>query len=317
MEWRETAAELERARSEQALWISGPHGALFAILTPAAPHVVPADLCVLMPTRTRWRPGRMPVKVARSLAARGFTTVRLDCHGHGQSEGEAVISGRDFVSGEDVVAAIRHLRKRLGFQRFVIAGYCSDALSGLAAFPTEGNAIAAIVALAVPVLRNPENEWDRKYVLDAMLDGRKLRRYLKFPRGWTRKLASAGRALARSALRPTDCNRFRFAAGFEFEALVRSGARALFIFGREDLYYWEFQKVERELIAPLSPRSRRLIEVEVWPGRAHVAGDVQLEQALYLRAADWIAALHPAGEAQLPDADVSKRPWPNVCSELP
>ncbi len=294
MEWRETSAGLERARDEQALWMPGPHGALSAILTPPAPAAPAAGLCVLMPTRTRWRPGRMPVKAARSLAARGFICVRLDCHGHGQSAGEAPISGRDYVSGEDVVAAIRHLREHLGFRRFVIAGYCSDALAGLAAFAAEGDAIIAFVSLAAPVLRVPESGWDQKYVLDAIRDRDKLRRYLKFPRGWTGKLASAGRALARSALGTTNRCPARFAAGFEFQALVRSGARALFIFGREDLYYWEFQSVAHELLAPLSPRSRRLIEVEVWPGRAQVAGDVRLEQALYERAIKWIAALHAA-----------------------
>ena len=303
MEWRETYAELERARAERALWMPGPHGALFGIFTPPAPEAPAAGLCVLMPTRSRWRPGRMPVKVARSLAAQGFACLRLDCHGHGQSEGETLISGRDASNGEDVVAAIRHLRERLDQTRFVLVGYCADALSAIAAFPAEGAAIAALVFMAAPVLRDSETVWDRKYVIRAMTDPAKLRRYLRFPRGWTGKVVLAGRALRRSGRRSANGGLPRFAEGFEFPALVRSGARGLFIYGKQDPQYREFQVAERELLAGLDPGARRLIEVEVWPARAHVAGDVRIEQALYERAIEWIAALHPTISAQLTSID--------------
>jgi pimeloyl-ACP methyl ester carboxylesterase len=304
-EWRETPAERARAGAERILSIPGPHGALFGIFTPPAPESEPAGLCVVMPARTRWRPARMPVMVARRLAARGFGCVRLDCHGHGQSEGETLISARGETNGDDVVAAIGYLRERLAQPRFVLAGYCADALAALAAFPAAGRHIAALVFMAAPILRDPAGVWDRRYVMRAMLDPAKLRRYLRFPRGWTGKLALAGRALTRSDPPAANGCAARFVGGFEFDALVASGARALFLYGSDDPQYLEFRAVQPELWARLYPQARRRIEVEVWPGRAHLPGDVRIEQALYERASEWIAALHPAAEPRFPASNAT------------
>src|SRR5215813_827033 len=92
MPWRETAAELERARAEVPVAWPTPAGTLFGILTPEAP-VAGANgrkpHCVLLFTRPRSHRNRMWIEGARRLAVRGFAAFRFDYHGTGDSEGQS------------------------------------------------------------------------------------------------------------------------------------------------------------------------------------------------------------------------------------
>ena len=89
MPWRETAAELARARAETPDKIAAPRGTVFGIYTPPAPDAPDAGLCSIHLTRPRSHRNRNWIQGARFLAARGFAAFRFDYHGTGDSGGES------------------------------------------------------------------------------------------------------------------------------------------------------------------------------------------------------------------------------------
>ena len=65
MPWRETPAEIERARAEQPMRIEAAEGTLFGVYTPAAPSASPTGRCVVLLTRPRSHRNRMWIEGAR------------------------------------------------------------------------------------------------------------------------------------------------------------------------------------------------------------------------------------------------------------
>jgi pimeloyl-ACP methyl ester carboxylesterase len=301
--WRETPEELARARAEQPVRVPGPLGTLVGIFTPPAPAVPPAGLCAVLLTRPRSHRNRMWVEGARRLAARGFACFRFDYHGTGDSEGTPARLDPNRPYREDVVAVIRHLRERLGQRRFVLCGACFDARTALSAFVDEGDAIEGLMFMAAPVM-----ELDTLVRVDAdRKDWRHLWRALRNPENW-RALASrerwgymgtvlsrvAGRSLGRGT--PADAP---LGAAFleHFQALLRSRARALFLYGRDDAEYQSFRVAERTVFARLTPEQRERIAVEVWDGTVHGFLEMPRQRETFERAVSWIGALHPARAA--------------------
>jgi pimeloyl-ACP methyl ester carboxylesterase len=281
MDWTETPAELARARAEQPMLVPAADGLLRAIFTPPAPEAPLAGMCVVMPGRMRWMPVRGQVRAARTLAARGFACLRFDYHGYGESEGAPVRTDRDSPCGGDIVGAIRYLRHTRGQHTFVLWGRCFDSLSALAAFADEADAIAGLLYIAAPILETHVEDWRAR---NARASANGLIR-----RGWTalRGLrASAGEARRATPAVAPDFARY-------FAALVRSRARALFIYGEQDPLYEEFRAAERLLFANLGEEARGRIEVEIWPGRIHHPETVARECELLDRMQSWVETLHP------------------------
>src|SRR5262249_58074834 len=107
-----------RARAERPFVIAAPTGRLFAVLTPPAPDVPAADLCVVLLTRPRSHRNRMWIEGARRLAAQGFAAVRLDYHGCGDSGGDSAGLDPNPPYRDDGGAVMRHLRAPVRARRF-------------------------------------------------------------------------------------------------------------------------------------------------------------------------------------------------------
>jgi pimeloyl-ACP methyl ester carboxylesterase len=77
----------------------------------------------------RLGPHRMNVKLARTLAAQGITSLRFDLAGQGDSR--AGTSGIDPLAQavSDLQAAMDHVERRCGIKRFVLIGICSGAIN--------------------------------------------------------------------------------------------------------------------------------------------------------------------------------------------
>lgn len=302
MPWRESPEELARARSERPRVVPTPLGDLFGIFTPPAPEAPEAGLCAVLFTRPRSHRNRMWVEGARRLAAHGFACFRFDYHGAGDSTGESSRLDPNAPYREDAIAVLRHLREHLGQRRFVLYGSCFDARTALSAFRDEPSAIAGLAFVAAPVM-----ELDTLVKADAdRKDWRHLGRALRNPGNW-RALGSAGRwrymatVLSRVARRTLgrSGDGHPLSAEFEasFEALVRSDARALFLFGREDAEYESFREVERRLLPSLPPGARARFQVEVWPGEVHGFLEMERQREAFERTMSWLMELHPARAA--------------------
>jgi pimeloyl-ACP methyl ester carboxylesterase len=307
MPWRETPEELARARAEEPVVIPTPAGALYGIFTPPAPGAPPADLCTVLLTRPRLHRNRMWIEAARRLAVRGFSCFRFDYHGEGESEGVAAPLDPNRPYREDVLAVMRHLRTHCGQNRFVLSGLCFDARTALSAFAEDGDAVEGLVFMAAPVM-----ELDTMVKVDG--DHRRWRQaafgMLK-PESW-RALARAerwkymgtilGRMMARSVWGSERDH--PLSPGFveDFQALVRSRARALFLYGEDDREYLSFRVAERTLLGRLPREVQRRIEIEVWPGVVHHGTlEVARQREILERVLRWILARHPAawGEADV------------------
>ena len=299
MPWRETAAELARARAEEPVMLATPAGTLFGIHTPRDPAVTAAPHCVVLFTRPRSHRNRMWVEAARRLATRGFGAFRFDYHGTGDSEGERAFLDPNRPYREDTDVVLRMLRERHAYQRFLVVGSCFDARTALSAFMDHGSEVDGLVFFSAPVM-----ELDTLVKAHAdQKDWRHLFRALGNPENW-RALGSAERwrymatvlgRVAGGGGKGEARNDTPLADSFveHFRALVRSGAKALFVYGDADAEYASFQVALQTVFARLSPAERARFEIEVWPGDVHGFLNVPLQRRSLEHALAWLERFQP------------------------
>ncbi|HYM81433.1 MAG TPA: alpha/beta hydrolase [Candidatus Limnocylindria bacterium] len=301
MPWRETPAELERAKAEQPILVPSPHGQLYGIYTPPAPEAPPAGLCAVLLTSPRSHRNRMWVEGARRLAGLGFSAFRVDFHGTGDSEGETGFRDPNRPYQDDAVAVIRHLREAFGEKRFVLSGSCFDARTALSALAEEREAIAGILFMAAPVM-----SLDLQVKADADRKGwGHLLKALRNPENWTalsrpERWRYMGNMLGRMAQRTVTGAQtmdLPLASGFveHFQILVRSRARALFLYGRQDVEYQTFRPAEQVLFPRLDDEARERIQLEVWPGTVHGLLEMNRQREIFERAMAWFASFRSTG----------------------
>lgn len=307
MPWVETAAERSRACAEEPVPFATPAGTLFGIYTPPDPAAAPAEHAVILFTRPRSHRNRIWVEGARRLAAQGFAAFRFDYHGAGDSEGESARLDPNRPYREDANAAIRTLRERFGHRRFLVCGACFDARTALSAFVDEGRAVDGIVFFAAPVM-------ELSTLVKASADHKDwlhLVRALGNPENWRalgsrerwRYMATVVGRVAASGGRGGPRHDTPLGTAFveHFQALVRSRARALFVFGDADEEYVSFKVALETLFPRLRPEERERLEVEIWPGEVHGFLNLPTQRRALERALEWFQAFHPRAAAAAPN----------------
>jgi alpha/beta superfamily hydrolase len=260
MDWNETPAERGCALAEQSVIMRGEQGKLYGIFTPPSPEVSPVGVCAILFGRNRWWGDRLSVKGARWLGARGFSCLRFDYHGYGESEGDCQVVESDEPYTADALTAIRHMRREFGQRRFVLSGFCFDGRTSMSAVEHEGGSIEAIVVVAVlpgltaSMYSNPEK-------VDPAITQRR-------------------------SVPPVSENFKR-----DLRTLLNSRVQCLFLYGADDIEYHNFQLAERSVLAAVGAAERARITVEVWPGKLHVAEDPNLMREITERELRWIDSL--------------------------
>jgi alpha/beta superfamily hydrolase len=303
MPWVETDAERDRARAEEPVTIPTPAGTLFGIYTPADPAADPAGHAVILFTRPRSHRNRMWVEGARRLAARGFAAFRFDYHGAGDSEGASAFLDPNRPYRDDAVAVIRALRERFGHRRFLVSGACFDARTALSAFADEGAAVDGIVFFAAPVMelstlvKAHADQKDWRHLLRALGNPENWRALASLER-W-RYMATVVSRVAGGGGRGGSRSDTPLGESFveHFRALVRSRARALFVYGEADAEYVSFKVALGTLFPRLSPEERARLEVEVWPGDVHGFLNIPMQRKALERALAWLERFHPRAGA--------------------
>jgi dienelactone hydrolase len=299
MPWRETVAELERARAEQPVTLPSPGGRLFGIYTPPDPSAPRAPHCVILFTRPRSHRNRMWIEGARRLAAHGFAAFRFDYHGTGDSEGEPSFLDPNQPYRDDAVAVLRFLRERFGHQRFLVLGACFDARTAMSVFVDEGAAVDGLVFFAAPVMeldtlvKAHADKKDWKHLVRA-LGNRENWRALGDPERWRYMATVVGRVAAgrgRGAAKHDTPLADSFVE--HFQALVRSGAKALFIYGEADPEFVSFRVALDTVFVRLTPAQRARFDVEIWPGDVHGFLNVPLQRRSLETALAWLERFHP------------------------
>jgi pimeloyl-ACP methyl ester carboxylesterase len=297
--------------------VPAPDGELFGILTPAAAAAHPA-WCAVHLTRPRSHRNRNWIEIGRTLAARGVSTFRFDYHGTGDSGGAGGYLNPNQPYQGDVVAVLDHLRG-LGYERFVLTGSCFDARTALSAFETDADRIEALLFIAAPVTSID----DQQRLEDQGKDWGHLWRALQNPENWRRlrdldrwrHMANVlGRVAGKGALAGAETPagppldpRFRR----HLDALVRSRARALFLYGEDDPEFLGFQIALRDVWSRLPEDTRARLEVEVWPGRVHQGFmDMTRQREIVARAMEWLLALVDSPETAERGAHRTPAPHP-------
>lgn len=299
MPWRETAAELARARAEEPITIPTPQGTLFGIHTPPDPAAAPSGYCVVLFTRPRSHRNRIWVEGARRLATRGFGAFRFDYHGTGDSEGETHFLNPNRPYQDDAFAVLAMLRAK-GYRRFLVLGACFDARVALSTFGDPKRDVDGIVFFAAPVM---ELETLVKAHADQK-DWKHLFRALGNPENWAalgkaerwRYMATVvGRIASGGTGGGPAKNDTPLADSFveHFRALVASGAKALFVYGEADPEYISFRVALDTVFPRLSAAERARFEVEVWPGDVHGFVNIPLQRRSIEHALAWLERFHP------------------------
>lgn len=131
---------------EEAVQFGKP-GCLVGIVTTAAPgnEDMPAVVLLNPGIVHRVGPGRIYVKIARALAAQGFTVLRFDFSGIGDSS--VRLDNRRFEesSVDEACAAMTFLQSTRDISRFILLGGCSGAVVSLETARADGRVVAAIL----------------------------------------------------------------------------------------------------------------------------------------------------------------------------
>jgi pimeloyl-ACP methyl ester carboxylesterase len=165
----------------------GPESSLVGILTEANPERAAADLpsVVFLNSGIVHRVGanRLYVKIARRLAERGFTTLRFDHAGIGDSGPRR--DDRPFQESavEEARAAMDLLERTRGSSRFILGGLCSGSDVAFWTALTDDR-VDGLFQLDPFVYRTPR--FLLSYYLPRLIS----------PAAWWRSLSSRGRHLA-------------------------------------------------------------------------------------------------------------------------
>ena len=171
---------------------------LFGTLhAPAKPVAgLPAVVLLSPGVKMRVGPGRLYIPLTQMLLERGFTVMRFDFFGLGDSEGELAepmladvynnIEVGRYV--EDTLCALAWLRAR-GHHKFVVGGLCGGAITALLSAQRD-KSIEALLSLGMTVTLASNAAVPGKYLTRAQLDRRREKYLRKIfqPRSWLRFL---------------------------------------------------------------------------------------------------------------------------------
>lgn len=191
---------------ERALAIPGRTGPLSAVLTlPAGQPLSSTLLMIPGQPQTRVGPHRLYALLARTAAAAGFASLRLDPHGWGDSPGEAEAIA---ASVPDAVAAAQALRT-LGLDRspVICVGLCDGATVALLAHPLLESVLGHPPGLALinPWIRDEAAEASaqiRGHYLARLASGDFWNRLMRGEVRISRALSEATRAVLTTARAP-------------------------------------------------------------------------------------------------------------------
>ena len=281
---------------------------LFGIVhEPAAIHTSDCAVILLSPgVKSRVAPHRLYNKIAAVFASAGLRVLRFDFHGLGDSAGSLDVTLLQDLYGSiqsgryvgDTLDAIDWMESRYGCRRFILAGLCGGALTGLLAAQHDAR-VVGLVGLGMPVMLQGSGQDYRRYLTQGQLRGiqakyqRKLwsaaawRRLLTFQTDYRlllRALTSGARHAPPTTTTDDNSNPLFPPA---LEAVLERHAPVLLVFGDADRLCWEFQEKYFGRYGAALARYREFLELRVLPGANHVFGAPESQTAMLALVETW------------------------------
>lgn len=257
------------------------------------PATTGADLpCVVLLSpgvKMRVGPGRLYVPLTQMLNSMGYTVLRFDFFGLGDSEGELqetmladvynnIEVGR-YV--DDSLAALDWLRGAQGFKQFVLGGLCGGAITALLAARREPS-VVGLLSLGMTVTLASNAATPGKYLTTKQLDGKRsmyfrnllkpssLWRFVTFRSDYStiwhsmKRLVVKPKAVPKAAPAASElppeqrgnANPLFPPAYFEF---LQRGGKVLMVFSEKDRLWSEYEeKFEQPFAERLKPLSGQI-----------------------------------------------------------
>lgn len=307
---------------------------LFGVLeTPSGGSPGPLVMVLLSPgVKMRVGPQALYRKLSDAILSQGVSVFRFDYHGLGDSEGTLpeeqmrdvynhIESGR-YV--DDTIDAMDWLQGAHGVRRFVLAGLCGGAVTGLLAADRDSR-VEGLLALGMPAVLSANAGDASRYMTAGQLQAseRKYLRRLLSPQAWLRLITfrvdyrliwrmgalRARRALGlpartASAAAPASDNANPLFPPAFFAMLSRRRPMLL-VFGGADRLRWEFEEKflarHQETLAGLPGT----FEVRVVAEGNHVLTLREWQREMLDAATAWLRSHFPADPGHAPDRGAS------------
>lgn len=279
----------------------------------SAPNL-PAVLLLSPGVKMRIGPGRLYVPLTELLNSLGYTVLRFDFFGLGDSEGdlsETILAdvynhievGR-YV--DDTLCAIEWLAATHGFKRFILGGLCGGAITALLAADRDRR-VESLLSLGMNITLASNAATPAAYLTRAQLDSRRQKyfRRLLEPKSWWRLLtfqseyAVIWRSMKRLFVKGAPAQQTAPPAGNRgnanplfppaYFAFLERGGRALMIFSEKDRLQSEY---EEKFVAFNSQRLqsyREQIKQHVIPNANHVLTFHEWQREMLEHCRSWLS----------------------------
>ncbi|OFV80763.1 MAG: hypothetical protein A2W26_04920 [Acidobacteria bacterium RBG_16_64_8] len=281
--------------------------ALFGILTqPEGRHSRGVGVVLLSggsftPAQNR---NRVSVRLARLLAGDGFSVLRFDYHGVGESEG--TIAGyaldRPFVS--DLEAALRWWQTA-GMRRFVLVGSCFGART-IAATVDRISGVDGLVLISTPMMDFEMGDAQPTHYVRKLSTWQLIRRAARprtilnliVPRARENRRSGrriAARTVALKVKALTERALGNRKQSWMSEPLIRQLSvitqrriPMLLMYGEEEIFYRDFSEARSGPLQPILARGNGTIEVQTVPGVLHGFTSLAVQDETVERTMRWI-----------------------------
>lgn len=273
--------------------------------------------------KSRVGPHGLYLQLTKMFVERGFSVLRFDFWGLGDSEGTAseplladlygsVSCGR-YVG--DTQAAAQWLCETTGVSRVILAGLCGGAITGLLAGARDAR-VAGLLGLGLPVSVDGSNVDKVKYMSTGQLDSirRKYLRKLIDPRSWARLLSfrSDFRLLFRSLSRPLARNRAIPPPSGETAPpddntnpyfrpsllrMIETGRPVMLIYSEADRLFWEFREKFVDRYGFDTAEHAGVLDVSIVKEANHVFTFKEWQLDMLARGGAWLEARFPGPAA--------------------
>jgi hypothetical protein len=301
---------------------------LFGMLhQPEVPRDPHAAILLLSPgVKMRVAPHRLYNKMTERFVTLGYTVFRFDFHGLGDSGGLAPdtlladLYGATQVGRyvDDTVAAMDWMQRTYGTSRFIAAGLCGGALTGLLTAQRDSR-IVSLLGLSIPVILDGSNVDASRYMTATQLAGTR-KRYLNKLRLWDPEvwrswkrfltlqshyslvvrsltqplLAKLRRGAAASAPAPQggdrpveqDNTNPHFAPAFL--RMVSTSRRMLLVFAETDRLLWDFEAKFLQRHQAAIGRYKDDYEIHIVPQANHIFSFAEWQEEMLSRSCAWL-----------------------------